>query len=67
MRPHKSLGLKTPLDPEPVKKWAEEGFAVVGARINGGTDVSEALSTAIAALENADFVENKGAYAVLGE
>ncbi|KLT38962.1 hypothetical protein CC85DRAFT_288991 [Cutaneotrichosporon oleaginosum] len=65
MRPHKTLGLKTPLDPEPVKKWAEEGFAVVGTRINGGTDVSEALTTAISALESAAFVENKGGYAVL--
>lgn len=67
MHPHKKLGLKTPLDPEPVKKWAEEGFAVVGARISGGTDVTEALSTALAALENCDFVEGKGRYAVLGE
>ncbi|BEJ12016.1 hypothetical protein CspHIS471_0204760 [Cutaneotrichosporon sp. HIS471] len=65
MRPHEGLGLKTPLDPEPVKKWAEEGFAVVGARIGGETDVNAALSTAIAALEDADFVENKGSYAVL--
>lgn len=66
MHPHKRQGLKTPLDPEPVKKWAEEGFAVVGVRIGGGTDVNAALTTAIAALDNAEFVENKGTYAVLG-
>lgn len=67
MHPHTKFGLRTPLDPEPVQKWAEEGFAVVGVRISGETDVNAAMSTALAALEESDVVDNRGRYAVLGE
>lgn len=66
MRPHVTLGLKPPLDPDPVKKWAEQGFNVVGLHITGDTDVSEALTDAIVALNEAPEVDEKGRYAVMG-
>jgi carboxymethylenebutenolidase len=67
LRPHAKLGLRPPLDPDPVLKWAEEGFNVVGAQLGANTDVSEALAVALAALEECPSVDAVGKYGVLGE
>lgn len=67
LRPHAKCGLKTPLDPDPVQKWAEEGFAVVGVQLSANSDITETLAVAIAGLESCPDVDNKGRYAVLGE
>ncbi|EJT50072.1 hypothetical protein A1Q1_00727 [Trichosporon asahii var. asahii CBS 2479] len=65
LRPHAKCGLKTPLDPDPVQKWAEEGFAVVGVQLSANSDITETLAVAIAGLESCPDVDNKGRYAVL--
>jgi carboxymethylenebutenolidase len=66
LKPHAKTGLTPPLDPDPVQKWAEEGFGVVGVYIGGSTDVQEALGVALAALEQSVAVDT-GRYGVLGE
>lgn len=67
LRPHAKLGLRTPLDPDPVQKWAEEGFAVVGVQLSGDTDVTEALCVALAGLEESSKVDDTSRFGVLGE
>lgn len=67
MRPHVTLGLRPPLDPDPVKKWAEEGYTVVGLHITGDTDVTEVLLAAVEGLDEAPETEQPGRYAVLGK
>lgn len=67
LRPHAKCGLKTPLDPDPVQKWAEEGFAVVGVQLSANSDITETLAAAIAGLESCPEVDNKGRHVVLGE
>lgn len=67
LRPHAKVGLKTPLDPDPVQKWAEEGFAVVGVQLSANSDITETLAVAIAGLESCPEVDNKGHHGVLGE
>lgn len=60
-------GLK-PLDPEPVQKWAEEGFAVAFAVARPGQDVQKILADAATALiglgERLDIKDKLG---VVGE
>lgn len=53
-----------PLDPQPVQKWAEEGFAVVG--VTGNVSVPDALSEGIAALHGLEQVNIKDKFAVAG-
>lgn len=54
-----------PLDPEPVQKWAEEGFAVVGITATE-TELEAALVKALDALEGLEEVDIKDKVAVLG-
>jgi len=42
---------KTPLDPEPLQKWAEEGLAVVEVRVSDAHLAKEACVAAIQALK----------------
>lgn len=61
-----------PIDPEPVQKWAEEGFAVVGATIGGELDGGEAwsvkdvLEKGVDALLVRQELDTKDKFAVLG-
>jgi carboxymethylenebutenolidase len=53
---------KKPLDPEPVRKWAEEGFAVIGIH-SGGLPVNETFALgldALASLESCDTKDKIG-------
>jgi carboxymethylenebutenolidase len=58
--------VRKPLDPAPVQKWAEEGFAVIG--ITGGSDsiVESTLNLAVTTLVNLDEVDIKDKLGVLG-
>ncbi|KAF8192418.1 hypothetical protein BJ912DRAFT_1021735 [Pholiota molesta] len=47
------------LDPEPVSKWAEEGFAVVGVTASDGLSVEDALKLGLDALQALDKVDIK--------
>ncbi|KAF8514973.1 hypothetical protein JB92DRAFT_2811096 [Gautieria morchelliformis] len=53
------------LDPAPVQKWAEEGFAVVGITSGGDLTVEEGLRLAVAALAKQDEVDIKDKIGVL--
>ena len=55
-----------PLDPAPVQKWAEEGFAVVGITGGGDFTVKAALNIAVSALVELDQVDIKDKVGVLG-
>ncbi|KAF7330791.1 hypothetical protein MVEN_02418300 [Mycena venus] len=55
-------GDNKPLDPEPVQKWAEEGFAVVG--ITGHGSVSDNLKTAVDGLLNLKELDTRDKFAV---
>ncbi|KJK88070.1 hypothetical protein H633G_08065 [Metarhizium anisopliae BRIP 53284] len=46
-----------PLDPEPIQKWAEEGFAVVG--ITAPATAIQAITDAVEALKKHDKVDTK--------
>lgn len=46
-----------PLDPEPIQKWAEEGFAVVG--ITAPSTAIQAITDAVEALKKHDKVDTK--------
>lgn len=46
----KDASVKTTLDPEPLQKWAEEGFAVVQIRSNTGELLRKGLDLAFKAL-----------------
>ncbi|KAJ6543844.1 hypothetical protein B0H19DRAFT_288057 [Mycena capillaripes] len=52
-----------PLDPEPVQKWAEEGFAVVGITTGHGS-VHHNLTTAVEALLNLKELDIRDKFAV---
>ncbi|KII89325.1 hypothetical protein PLICRDRAFT_160653 [Plicaturopsis crispa FD-325 SS-3] len=55
------------LDPAPVQKWAEEGFAVVGIDSSvDKRDVADAITTAIEELQKRDDVDVKDKFGVLG-
>ncbi|EIM79786.1 uncharacterized protein STEHIDRAFT_135598 [Stereum hirsutum FP-91666 SS1] len=54
-----------PLDPEPVQKWAEEGFAVVGITATE-TELEAAVVKALDSLEGLEEVGIKDKVAVLG-
>ena len=56
------------LDPDPITKWAEEGFAVVA--ITGSDEVpsaAQALGEAVEALQALEQVDIKQKFAVIGE
>ncbi|KIK65649.1 hypothetical protein GYMLUDRAFT_158931 [Collybiopsis luxurians FD-317 M1] len=56
------------LDPEPVQKWAEEGFAVVGVTTgDDGWSVEEALVKALEALLSLKELDVRDKFAVYGE
>lgn len=69
LKSHESQGLEKPLDPEPVYKWAEEGYCVVGvsAEVTSEKDVKDALETAIDALVKSETTDIKDKIGVLGE
>lgn len=56
------------LDPEPVHKWAEEGFAVVGipAHASSPDTLGQTVRTAVKALEEASECTTKDKFAVFG-
>ena len=57
-----------PLDPDPITKWAEEGFAVVA--ITGSDEVpsvTHALKEALEALQALEQVDIKEKFAVIGD
>jgi carboxymethylenebutenolidase len=54
------------LDPEPVSKWAEEGFAVVGVTASDGLSVGDALKLGLDALQALDKVDIKDKFGVIG-
>jgi carboxymethylenebutenolidase len=56
-----------PLDPEPVQKWAEEGFAVIGVINTGeesGWSVDTALTKSVEALLNLKELDTRDKFAV---
>lgn len=56
------------LDPEPVQKWAEEGFAVVGVTTSkSGWSVSDAFKKGIDALLELKELDTKDKFAVVGK
>lgn len=59
-----------PLDPEPIQKWAEEGFAVVGVTPDGdpsdSRSIGDKLHRAVEALVNLKELTTPGKIAVLG-
>ncbi|KAJ7581138.1 NTF2-like protein [Mycena floridula] len=61
-----SIRAEKPLDPEPVQKWAEEGFAVVGVTAGDpGWTVAEGLSKGIEALLKLKELDTKDKFAVV--
>jgi carboxymethylenebutenolidase len=61
-----SSGTTKPLDPEPVTKWAEEGFAVVGVTATGSISIDQVLQQGLDALQALDQVDIKDRFAVIG-
>ena len=57
----------TTLDPEPVLKWAEEGFAVAAVTISDEIDLSESINKSIAALKAHQHVDVKDKFGFIGE
>lgn len=62
------------LDPLPLQKWAEEGYAVVEVRVKheaeseGGLwSVGEAVEKGVTALKACDTCDDKGNFGVIGE
>ena len=57
------------LDPEPVMKWAEEGYAVVGVRTESHSreEVDKAFEVGIKALMDCNECTKKDKLAVMGE
>lgn len=57
------------LDPEPVQKWAEEGYGVVGVSGIAASEqaISQALTLALRCLTESDFIDIKDKFGVLGE
>ncbi|KAH9484921.1 hypothetical protein JR316_0001823 [Psilocybe cubensis] len=60
-----SPGVTKPLDPEPILKWAEEGFAVVGIVNSEGLNVEKALTQGVKALSELSQVDIKDKFAVI--
>lgn len=58
------LKIERPLDPEPIQKWAEEGFAVIG--ITGTSSIPEALAKSVSVLQDLEQVDIKDKFAVAG-
>lgn len=59
-----------PLDPDPITKWAEEGFAVVaisGTSSDQVASAAKALKEALEALQAIEQVDIKEKFAVIGE
>lgn len=59
-----------PLDPDPITKWAEEGFAVVaisGTSSDQVASAAQALKEALEALQAIEQVDIKEKFAVIGE
>lgn len=56
------------LDPEPIQKWAEEGFAVVGVTPppSSWSIVEEALKRGVDVLLSAEELDIKDKFAVIG-
>lgn len=61
------LNAEKTLDPEPVQKWAEEGFAVVGVTRGEGWSVNEALTKGIESLLALKELDTKDKFAVYGK
>jgi carboxymethylenebutenolidase len=62
------LGPSTEVDPEPVMKWAEEGFAVAGVTVSGSDpDFSLILRQCCDALSALDQINNKETFGVLSK
>lgn len=61
-----SSGTTKPLDPEPVTKWAEEGFAVVGVTAAGSISIDQVLQQGLDALQALDQVDIKDKFGVIG-
>lgn len=59
-RPEKTL------DPEPVQKWAEEGFAVVGLTTGTDWNVQNILNNALDTLMARDEVDTKNGVGIIG-
>ncbi len=56
-----------PLDPEPVQKWAEEGFAVAGISVARGSDADlpGEIAACVAALKNHPSVDTKEGFGLV--
>lgn len=59
--------IENTLDPEPVQKWAEEGFAVVGVTSGEGWSIEEALTKGVEALLSLEELDTRDKFAVYGE
>lgn len=57
----------TPSDFDPLIKWAQEGFAVVGVTNHDGLIVPETLKQGLDALQNLEQVNVRNKLAVIGE
>ena len=55
-----------PLDPQPVSKWAEEGFAVVGVTASEDLSPEGSLEQGLDALQALDTVDIKDKFGVIG-
>lgn len=55
-----------PLDPEPVLKWAEEGFAVAAITPSKDIDARQTLNQALDALQALETVDVKDKFAIIG-
>ncbi|KAH7869011.1 uncharacterized protein C8R40DRAFT_790954 [Lentinula edodes] len=56
--------IENTLDPEPVQKWAEEGFAVVGVTSGEGWSIEEALTKGVEALLSLEELDTRDKFAV---
>lgn len=61
-------GESKPLDPEPILKWAEEGFAVVGviSPERESSSIEQSLTLAVDALAALNEVDIKDKFGVIG-
>lgn len=55
-----------PLDPEPVRKWAEEGFAVVGITKIANLDLLTSIATAVEAFSKLKELDTPNKFGVIG-
>lgn len=61
------IATHTTLDPEPVLKWAEEGFAVAAVTISDDIDIMESINKSISALKAHTNVDVKDNFGIIGE